>query len=135
MTPLLVAIPLVFAAPVPKELKKPPSIVGEWRMIWHDTGSGQTKSENAVWVFTTERVRFVAPSSDGESWGALTFDLTATPNQFVLDLRKNGKNAAIFEVDGDTMRLCLQTGNATPPTAFKPGGGCYLYKFERVKPK
>jgi len=76
--------------------------------------------------------------SKGE--GTFTIDESTTPKRITMN-GKTGPNAgrtfeAIFELDGDTLKLAYSIGDkaGTPPTDFSGGQGTAAETLERVKP-
>jgi uncharacterized protein (TIGR03067 family) len=71
--------------------------------------------------------------------GALELDSSASPRQlnmlFDAGPEKGNTNLAIYELTGDTWKLCLATRGSVRPTAFAstPGSGIALQVLHRIK--
>jgi uncharacterized protein (TIGR03067 family) len=71
--------------------------------------------------------------------GTLQFDITASPKGMVVrgvDGPNKGKTfPAIYELDGDTLRICYDLSGKKRPAEFKtqPGTLLYLVTYHRVK--
>jgi uncharacterized protein (TIGR03067 family) len=82
--------------------------------------------------------RFTSIGVGAEYQGTLTLDASASPRR--LDLKfetgpeKGNTNLGIYEIDGDTWKLCLATrGNVRPAEfASKPGSGVAVETLERA---
>jgi len=139
MRPLIVLLVLavpVFAAPVPKSVKKPPltSPDGAWRLLKFSSDGAEPALPQSMaldWVIEGD---FINPSSRA-AWAAQP---KGTPNFTRPDpekpnLRKWGVCPAVYEVDGDTLRCCYAHDGRKELTECKPAQGIHYYVFERVK--
>jgi len=81
-------------------------------------------------AFVVKGNTFATISMGASYGGTLSADTTRSPN--TLDLRfKSGpetgrRRSAIFELDGDTWRLCLTVTATTRPTSFATASGSGL---------
>ena len=141
MTPLLLAIPFVLAAPVPKDFRKAvPKLDGTWRCAGIDIGGrAWTGDIRTTWTFDGERLSVV------RSLGAR--DLTPTevlirtaadrgPMAFDYTVVGSGRTIlGAFAVEGDTLTLCLNNvlGPAERPTTLDGGPGIAKYTLKRVE--
>jgi hypothetical protein len=130
---LLFALPAL-AAPVPKSLKKPPANPdGVWRWVEY-TGDGQGFCYDWLardWVIAGEHI-FPAVSVEPAHGDK------GPPNFTLIDeghprLRQWGDRPAVFEVAGDTLRLCVAFDGRKELSECKPDTGVGYYVFERSK--
>jgi uncharacterized protein (TIGR03067 family) len=144
---LVLALP-VFAAPVPKALKKASALDGTWHLT--ESYSGDTRMQ------LTDDIRW---EINGEQL-TVTSTKQAVPNGFVANATRTlkrpddgGANAidytiippdggqisfrpAVFEVDGDTLKMSLSaTHNGPRPADCKPANGAMLYVLKRAESK
>jgi hypothetical protein len=136
---LLLAVP-VFAAPVPKAVKKgvPTNPDGVWVLTEYceDGAAPAPLRPNSIardWVFAGEHV-FVGVSVE-PAYGAM-----GPPNFRLIDpdrptRRVWGTDPAVYELDaaGDTLKVAYAHDGRKELTECKPGQGIHYYVFERVK--
>jgi uncharacterized protein (TIGR03067 family) len=134
MTPLLLAVPMVFAAPIPKELAKPANatLEGTWEFVSATYGGGPDSSyEGAKWVL----------EKDGKATRILRGD-TGTPASFKIDTKSKPMAFdwtisestwhGIYEIKGDTLVVAL--GGGERPTEFG-GQSTYVFTMKKVRGK
>ena len=127
-----------FAAPVPKELAKAPKLEGLWEVTslellgkpgpilqnqyWR-IGDGQITVEQRV---PNAAVRVRPPI-------AIAVDNAAAPK--TLDYNAGGvaMRPAIYEIEGDTLKILMQLQGRERPRAMKSDETTILYVFKRVK--
>ena len=133
---LLLAVP-VFAAPVPKALKKsPPSKPdGVWVLAEFSSDGAPPAPRDSMardWVFEGEYIHIGATALQRQAKGQPNFTIydPDRPN-----LRKWGTNMAAYELDadGDTLRACYAHDGRKVLTECKPEKGIHYYVFKRVK--
>ncbi|MEO2091338.1 MAG: TIGR03067 domain-containing protein [Gemmataceae bacterium] len=132
------------AAPVPKEkkdVKDEDAIQGSWKIESFDAGGNGPGAPPKEML---DQMRFVfkkdgklsvggGPGGQGRD-GEYKLDPAAKPK--TIDLISDGRTApGIYELDGDTFKLCMSEGqNAIRPTEFKAGGmRTVVVTFKRVK--
>ncbi len=129
---LLLAVP-VFAAPVPKAVKKAnASPDGHWylkEIILDGTSDTVLASFDRHTLIEGEKYA-CAKSGRPSLTGAANFTITDPDRPH---LRKWGTLPAVYEVDGDTLRACYAHDGRKELTECKPGAGIHYYVFERVK--
>lgn len=132
MTPLLLVVPLVAAAPVPKEVAKPlnEKLEGTWEFVSATYGGQPDASyDGATWVL----------EKDGKATRTLK-GAAGTPASFKIDTKT--KPAAfdwtisestwqgIYEIKGDTLTVALGSGER--PAEFA-GQSVYVFTMKKVK--
>ena len=131
MTPLLLAIPMVVAAPVPKDFKKEvPAFEGEWQLAWHESNGRKSVVAGYVWVFGPENITV---HNAGRTNPPIPIAVDTKTSPMSLDFRNGngGGRAGIFRIEGDTLTLCLSS-NGTRPTEFESSATVIKYNFTRV---
>jgi uncharacterized protein (TIGR03067 family) len=78
-------------------------------------------------------------SGDDKPAGALTLKIDSTKKPKTMDIRPEGERdtiLAIYELTGDTLRVCWSPAGKERPTDFasKPGSGCSFVVLKRAKP-
>jgi uncharacterized protein (TIGR03067 family) len=131
------------AAPVPKDkekVKDEDAIQGTWKIEEFDGGGNgpappKEMLDQMRFVFKKDGKMSMTGGPGGQSRdGEYKMDAAAKPK--TLDMTLDGKPAlAIYELDGDTFKMCMSEGkDAARPTEFKPGGmRTVVVKFKRVK--
>ena len=131
MTPLLLVVPLVFAAPVPKDFKPANAgLEGTWEFVSATTGGNpDTSYDGAKWVLSKDGKAVRHVRGDGGTEAAYTADLTGKTKAF--DWMVSGTTwPGLYEIKGDTLTVAL--GLADRPTEF---GGQSVYVFTMKKAK
>ena len=137
---LLLTATLATAAPAPDQRDPaPPSLEGTWEATSVETG-GQKQAEMVGFTiaFAGDKLK-VQPKNRKDAKEA-TFKLDATARQPGIDIFPAGEDKpvlGIYEIDGDTLRLCTGGGPGDPrPAKFesKPEGTTLLLTLKRVKP-
>lgn len=119
---LLFAVP-VFAAPVPKELKKAkPSVDGKWRMTEFICNSKSVRPWVDVWTIDGEKITI------GVATTPFTFRDPDQPQ-----LRKWQGYSAAVKLEDDKLYVCVNWLTKDQVLECQPGPKLDLYVFERVK--
>jgi uncharacterized protein (TIGR03067 family) len=130
MTALLLAVPLVLTAPVPKETLKG-QLDGAWRPTGLTFDGKPINGEKGDWVFAGDTVTFHVPDGRAPRGGTIKTDPKASPKRFEF---ADGGMLGVYDVAGDTLVICLsQVG--VRPTDTKGGPDILRYAFSRVKDK
>jgi uncharacterized protein (TIGR03067 family) len=143
---LLLAVPLV-AAPVPKALKKKaPALDGTWKIVeWYSGDTRMQLTDEVIWTvdgenlavegkvkgapdgFVPNATRTMRKPDDGPD-NALDYTITPT------DGSRQSFRPAVYELDGDTFKICLTDSHNGPrPTECKPDGRTVMYVLKRVE--
>jgi len=131
----------VMSAPVPKvKAGDKEAILGTWKEVTFDIGEGRLLKTGTVYVFETDGVLRAFNDSDKteEKW---RYKIDPTAEVKTIDLTApDGNDQAktlpgIYELDGDTLKICTQTGpNLGRPKELKSGTAwAPLSTFKRVK--
>jgi uncharacterized protein (TIGR03067 family) len=131
------------AAPALKDRPTPSALVGEWEVELME-GQGMTvhvRPGECRYTFTPDGRWVVTHGGTETVGGRYKVDASASPAAIDMTLPQAGQLnrkapiLGIFEVDGDTLRLCCHaTGDR--PTGFAAGkaSGAGLQTFKRVRP-
>jgi len=130
---VLIATLSVFAALVPKELRKAP-LSGNWEIttsnVW---GAGPSDQYNGQrWcladsgTFSITESKHTAPLLNG-SFRMTTDGLEILFGEVAIPAK------SLFESEGDTMRLANPKKNGARPPDLKPSADTVIYTFKRVK--
>ncbi len=137
-TVAVLACGVVLAAPVPKKDEKPKpdaeAIQGTWRLEKFEGAEKPPADAGVILLAFKEGKMSVSVAGRENQKGAYQLDATAKPK--AIDLTKPGENDArgIYELDGDSLRICLvDDGNAARPTEFTATGKrIMLFVLKRV---
>ncbi len=135
---LLLALPL-FAAPVPKALKKTPaSLDGHWRWESQETNgkvSAAPPSDYCLWKVAGDTMTL---STEKGTMKDEPCQLVSATNAdgvraFEYKVNSNGYHRrGVCEVDGDTLRVAYKGDSKVPPPAVKGDKDVTVYVFKRV---
>lgn len=124
-------------------IEKETKLIGEWRIDEFAGGGSETlepgKKESAK-IVIGERTA-VMHESFGELPVLVHVDSKASPKTIDLEPlaksgdRGNNKILAIYEVDGDRLRLCFQKNSAERPTKFEADDKTTVATFKRSEKK
>ena len=110
---------------------------GAWNVVTLEV-NGQKMPAGAAQV-VVKGSRFTTTGMGATYRGTLRVDTKVTPHTldmvFTAGPEKGNTNRGIFEIDGDTWKLCLNMTGGARPTAFatKPGSGLALETLQRQK--
>ncbi len=123
---LLGALPLLSAAPVPKELRKP-ALAGTWEITGTMiAGLEQVHYLGHQWNFGADG----SFSNTFHQTGTYTKQLGSLDVWFGQE-RLPGK--ALIDLDGDKLRIAFPQDRAKRATDFVPANNNVVYTFQRVK--
>jgi uncharacterized protein (TIGR03067 family) len=111
---------------------------GTWKFVSIEVG-GEKTPENSFEKsrLILEGSHFTLREGGGAYKGTFTFDLTTKPKQiditFTEGPEKGKTSRGIYELDGDTYKICISVSGKDRPTAFvsKPGSGHILEVLHR----
>ena len=130
---LLFALPAV-AAPVPKALKKPPaSPDGAWHLVAinSDGVDGSVENMGRDWVLGGENFLLGYKEMPDHAKHLNPNFTRRDPDR--PHLRLWHKEPAVYEVDGDTLRVAYAHDGRKELSECKTGPGIHHYTFTRVK--
>ena len=112
---------------------------GIWRTIAVEVDGSPVASwlfENARLVITGDRftLRNPLPDADQRTEGVLRLDAGKVPKQLKLTLDGGQILEEIYELEGNTLRVCYPIKHGKRPTSFKttPQSGLSVVVYERV---
>jgi len=141
---LLPAAALASAAPALKDRPpKEPPIVGEWLRVGHTQAGTPVAPDHEPHhqVFTAEGEwqYTYGGRPDGTRGKSFVTDPRQSPPTIDISLSAGGKAnwRGIYKVEGDTLTLCLVTGDRDRPKTFESTADqpTTVWVFTRVKPK
>lgn len=134
MSPLLLTIPLVAAAPVPKDFKKEtPKLDGAWECTSVESGGRVIPRQNMTWRFADDAVTITYGGGDaGVQPMPISTDPKASPMAF--SFTEGARQLGIYEIKGDTLVICLGSSGQRP-TDIAGGPNVAKYTLTRVKDK
>jgi uncharacterized protein (TIGR03067 family) len=140
MTPVLLALGLAVAAPLPRERPpKEPPIIGEWLRVGHTEAGAPVApdSEPHHQVFKADGT-WEYSYGGRRTAGLMTFVTDPRKSPPAIDIYMNRTTGdgwhGIYKVDGDTLTICL-VRNGDRPRAFEstPDRPTTIWVFKRVK--
>ena len=121
---LLLVCVIVFpavAAPLPATADDVKLLQGTWMVVAFDHDGKKLPEEEAKKMMAVIKDDTLT-LGDGKREEQVTFTLDQTKKPKTMDLRKKGDNEAaglcIYELDGDTLKLCWNKPGKERPTAF-----------------
>lgn len=140
MNPLLLGLALTLAAPAPKKSDEPPpaKLEGEWVVESiegpkDDTPPGTITMRIADGMISIKEGKREKPEDAG-------YTIDATKKPATIDIRPDGGPKVqvvqgIYEVKGDTLKICFGRDGVDRPTEFKGDAskGIMLITLKRVK--
>jgi uncharacterized protein (TIGR03067 family) len=144
---LVIGLLLAAEGPPPEAVKKElDKLQGEWRLV---SANLDGKEKPADQLNPTERSTFagdqLAVKTDGKvrlraTWvidptaNPKTFEQTVTDGDPAFGVKKGAKTHGIYELDGDTLKVCRVAIDKELPREFRGGPGVRLFVSQRVKP-
>ena len=132
MTAILLIVPLIAAAPVPKDLKaEAPPLAGAWKLTAITIG-GRAAGGNldAVWRFDGDSYTVEHPVGSTSVARAFKTDPKASPARF--EFGTEGTQLGVYEVKGDALAIAIGVSPGTRP-AKVTAPDAIVYSFTRVK--
>ena len=135
-TVAVLACGVVLAAPIPKKDEKPKkdteAIQGTWQLEKFEGEDKPPVELSAIKLVFKEGKMSVSVAGRENQKGAYKLDETAKPK--AIDLTKPGENRGMYELDGDTLKICMvDDEKAARPTEFTATGKrIMLFVLKRV---
>jgi uncharacterized protein (TIGR03067 family) len=111
------------------------ALQGTWEIVTLELDGQQMPSGGAKIV--VKDTRFISLSMGAEYEGTVSFDEGANPKTFEMNFdkgpHKGNKSLGIYELDGNTWKICLGFTGKNRPTKFEtsPGSGHALETLKR----
>ncbi len=135
---LLILPALSSAAPVPKETKGADKLDGLWELTtlqYH--GQASSIPQGMKWKIEGEKVTVnLTGQNAGAAPATYTIKLDPAAKSRTLDWHNEldkTTHPAIYEVEGDSLKLLMATAGNERPKILKAGDKAVLYTFKRVK--
>lgn len=94
---------------------------GEW--IWQsiESNGGKAKTVTRRFIYTFKGAEYVVSVDGGKPSGAVPFTLDSSKNPKTIDRTMASGNVlrGIYELEGDTLTICSESGSGERPTEFK----------------
>jgi hypothetical protein len=136
---LLLAGGVVAAAPVPKSLKRQPTLDGRWEAVLMHSGQRDILAGNTtVWDISGEKLTRSFKQPDGTLRSNLTLTVTIpdTSKPDEIDYG-SGPNETLFrariKLTADELTIRFADQNAPRPPDMTEGNDGYYYRFKRVE--
>ena len=135
MTALLLTIPLLAAAPIPKDFKKEtPKLDGAWQCTGIEFQGRQLGgNQNSVWKFDGESLTIEYANGRGAVPQPIKTDPKASPKEF--QFANNGNQLGVYEIKDDILTICLSQQQGVRPADAAGGQNVIKYNFTRAKDK
>lgn len=124
------------AAPVPKEVRNEGKLEGTWKVESLST-NGQPSSTSGYWTIDAEGMLTLhgapkPPATNSEI--AFKYDMRTKAIEYT-SISGNRNYPGLYELKGDTLKLCFTLTDQTRPKAVEAGPDLNLWTFTRVKPE
>lgn len=142
MTPLVLGLAFTLAAPAPKKAEEPPpgKLEGDWVVESFDGPKDDAPPGTITMRIADGKISIQEQKRDKPEVAGYSVDPAKKPA--TIDIRPDGGPKAmivqgIFEVKGDTLRLCFGRDGVERPTEFRGDAtkGIMLITLKRVKPE
>ena len=137
---VLILLPvLATAAPVPKELRKTPGLVGTWEVVtMQSQGQEIDLYKGAKWTIGKDTIRIEYPEGIRLANPTVVnvihaVDERATPKALDYTNYLGTDRKAVFSVDGDTLTMSIPVQTTERPKELKADETNLFYTFKRVK--
>jgi len=139
---LLLATPLGFAAPVPKELKRNDderAILGTWQMVKQYRDGVDAGPQPLLWRFKVDGTAMIVNTDDRTANLEVAYKLDPAGKSSGFDWIWPGSTyLGLYRLDGDKLTVvfaCRDKDRQPRPTELKAVVGVYYSEFRRVKPE
>ncbi len=134
---ILLTASSALAAPVPKEVLKSDKLEGLWEITLMELLGQPRVGPKQRWRFGGDSivVEQIVPNAAARIRPAIVIkvDPAASPKALDYNLKGPLPRLAIYEVDGDTLKILMATQRTERPKEMKPDDSTVLYVFKRVK--
>ncbi len=131
MTAILLIVPLIAAAPVPKDFKKATERLDAlWELVGVDVHGRPSPFQKSSWRIEGDSLTVENPNGGIGSALPIKTDPTASPKEFAFAQSDN--RMGIYEIKGDRLTICIGQVNARPKDTTG-GRNTVVYSFTRVK--
>jgi uncharacterized protein (TIGR03067 family) len=141
MTPLVLGLSLVLAAPAPKKTDEPApgKLEGEWVVESIEGPKDDTPPGTITVRFADGKISIQEPKRQRPEEAGYTADPTKRPATIDIRPDRGAKEQVvqgIYEVKGDTLKLCFGRDGVDRPTEFKGDveKGIMFLTLKRIKP-
>ena len=130
----LLITPELFAAPVPKELRRD-RIVGTWKVVTVHSDGKLANAASNYWTIDPNGDLNTHNNPDAPASPSpevrLNFDLARRGVEYFENASRKG-SPGIYELKGDELTIAFNIASDTRPRSFEAGQGINLWKFTRV---
>lgn len=135
---VVLAAPVVVAAPVPKVAKKQDdakALEGRWESVTLDTGGG-ARADTTWWLEIKDgKLSTGSGGSNGYMSRAIKLNPDASPKQLDLDDLSGQFILTIYKLEDDTLTWCESSSTTKRATDFQTAGGFNVFVFKRATVK
>jgi uncharacterized protein (TIGR03067 family) len=142
MTPLILGLALALGAPGPKKADDPApgKLEGEWVVESFEGPKDDTPPGSVTMRFADGKISIKEAKRDRAEDAGYTADPSKKPAAIDIKPDKGPKEVVIqgiYEVKGDTLKLCFGRDGVERPTEFKGDAakGVMMITLKRVKPE
>ena len=125
---------LAYAAPVPKELKQGAKLEGTWKVESLSTDGQPAGQEGSFW--TIDDAGMLTHHSEAKppaKHSKITFKYDPGTKDVDYTIISGSRNyPGVFELRGDTLKICFQLNDQTRPKTVEAGKDLNLWTFKRV---
>ena len=135
MTLLLLTIPLVAAAPVPKDFKKAvPKLDGEWVYARTEiNGQRIVDVRKELWTFDGDNLTIQRDGDAASPPIPIRMDAKASP--MAIEFVGDGNRLGVCEIKDGILVICTNMAPGVRPTDVDGGKGVVRWTFKRAEPK
>lgn len=128
MIPLLLGVPLVLTAPVPKEFRQPPELHGTWVMTELEVnGNALPRIRELRWQFARGELTITDTTGSART---KPYTSDSTKKRKELDFENGAYSRGLYQVTGNVLVVCMGQDR---PLGFDGGPSVIKYTFQRAK--
>ena len=143
--PLMLLIGVAFAssalsaAPVPKEVKRSNDefrILGKWKQEFLSSRGAEKEAATATTFHFEAEGKCSIAYGDGPSQNPSGYSLDAAPSPRAMKWLNGPEKTewrCLYEIQGDTLKVCFIDPNTEMPTAIAPAQNATIYYLKRVQ--